>query len=464
MTSTISPTPAPPTVRLLTREHLPVVAGIMALVTLGAFENRAVMSILPSVVQHLDGWALFGASSGAPLVTFTIATAYAGGWTDRVGPRPVLLAGVSAFVLAQVTSGLAPSMGVFVAGRALSGIGEALIDTALYVLIAQVLPDRLRANVFATFAAAWVLPSLLGPSAAGALDALAGWRAVFVGPLLVVPLALWLLRTALTQTHAPDAPAQDREGRARLRSGAALAAGLVGMTFTGPLVADPRMRTLGLALAGAGLLVLLLAGSRLLPSGTATLRTGLPSVVALRFVTSVAFTGIGGLIPLMLVQTHGLGPALAGASMSVTGTLWAVGSWLNSTHWAQRLRPSTRLRASFLLMALGSLGPVLLALDHLGLLAGLSLWALAALGMGVNSPTLSVEVLALAPSAEQGRAAAALGLATSMGVAVPTGLGGTVVALQGASTIGPTFAALMTLGGVVAAFGALAAGRISPRR
>ena len=60
--------------------------------------------------------------------------------------------------------------------------------------------------------------------------------------------------------------------------------------------------------------------------------------------------------------------------------------------------------------------------------------------------------------------AAALGLATSMGVAVPTGLGGTVVALQGASTIGPTFAALMTLGGVVAAFGALAAGRISPRR
>ena len=236
------------------------------------------------------------------------------------------------------------------------------------------------------------------------------------------------------------------------------------MTFTGPLVADPRMRTLGLALAGAGLLVLLLAGSRLLPSGTATLRTGLPSVVALRFVTSVAFTGIGGLAPLMLVQTHGLGPALAGASMSVTGTLWAVGSWLNSTHWAQRLRPSTRLRASFLLMALGSLGPVLLALDHLGLLAGLSLWALAALGMGVNSPTLSVEVLALAPSAEQGRAAAALGLATSMGVAVPTGLGGTVVALQGASTIGPTFAALMTLGGVVAAFGALAAGRISPRR
>lgn len=107
---------------------------MIALVTLGAFENRAVVSILPSVVRHLDGWALFGASAGAPLVTITVATAFAGGWTDRLGPRRVLLTGVAAFAAAQAVSGLAPTMGVFVAGRALSGVGEALLDTALYVL------------------------------------------------------------------------------------------------------------------------------------------------------------------------------------------------------------------------------------------------------------------------------------------------------------------------------------------
>ena len=54
----------------------------------------------------------------------------------------------------------------------------------------------------------------------------------------------------------------------------------------------------------------------------------------------------------------------------------------------------------------------------------------------IASPTLSVEVLALAGAGEQGRAAAAQGLATPVGVAVPTGLGGTVVALQGAGTDG----------------------------
>ena len=51
----------------------------------------------------------------------------------------------------------------------------------------------------------------------------------------------------------------------------------------------------------------------------------------------------------------------------------------------------------------------------------------------IASPTL---VLALAGAGEQGRAAAAQGLATPVGVAVPTGLGGTVVALQGAGTDG----------------------------
>src|SRR5215203_6092467 len=117
------PTTAP--VRLLARANLPVVVGVVALVTLAAFENRAVMTILPTVVRDLDGWALFGASTGASLVTFTVAMAWSGGWTDRAGPRPVLLWGMTAFVVAQVVSGLAPTMAVFVAGRAASGAAEA---------------------------------------------------------------------------------------------------------------------------------------------------------------------------------------------------------------------------------------------------------------------------------------------------------------------------------------------------
>src|SRR3954470_24207681 len=60
--------------RLLDRADLPAVVGVVARVTLAAFENRALMPILPAVVRDLAGWALFGASAGATLETFTVAT------------------------------------------------------------------------------------------------------------------------------------------------------------------------------------------------------------------------------------------------------------------------------------------------------------------------------------------------------------------------------------------------------
>lgn len=208
-------------------------------------------------------------------------------------------------------------------------------------------------------------------------------------------------------------------------------------------------------------LLVLAAGARLLPHGTATFRRGLPAVLGLRVLTSVAFMGIGGLIPLMLVQTRGVGPALAGASLGVTGTLWAVGSWLNSTGRLQSLCAGRRLALAHTAMAIGALGPVLIATGHVSMPVGLAGWALSALGMGVASPTYSTQILTLSPASEHGRASAAHSLAISMGVAVPTGLGGTVIALRGASIDGSAFGVLMLVGAMVAGVAALLSRRVS---
>ncbi len=463
--TTTEPTTAPASAsreRLLDRRHLPVVVGVIALVTLGAFENRAVATILPVVVRDLDGWALFGASTGASLVAFTLATAGAGGWTDRWGARPVLLGGLALFVVAQGVSASAPTMEVFVAGRALSGGAEALMDTTLLVLVAQALPESLRAKVFATFAAAWILPSLLGPGVAGGVEALAGWRFVFLGPLLVAVPAVLLLRGALSQGGRPATPpAADAGGRRRLVAAALLAAGLAVTTFAAPLLASRTSRDAGLLVVGAGALVVLVAASRVLPSGTARLARGVPAVIGLRLVTSAAFTGVGAVLPLMLVTTRHVSTAVAGVSLSVTGVLWAVGSWLNSTDVVQdRVGPATRTRVGGLLIATGSLGPVLLSLDVVGLVPGLLGWAAAATGMGILSPTLSTQLLALAPVAARGRASAAQGLAVSTGVALQTALVGGVVAWFGATMDGPRFAALMAAGGATALVIAAGAGRV----
>lgn len=455
--------PRPPAPRLLDRENLPVVAGVLALVTLAAFENRAVATVLPVVVRDLDGWGLFGAATGASLVALVVATAWAGGWTDRHGPRRVLLTGLAVFVVAQVVSALAPTMALFVAGRALSGAAEALVDVALMVLVAQALPEALRAKVFAAFAAAWVLPSLLGPSLAGALDALAGWRAVFLAPLVVAPVALHLVRPALRRTHPGAGDALPDDGaRGRVVASVLLAAGLAVATFSAPLLTVPSDRPTGLVVVVSGALLVVAAAHRALPRGTFHLAPGVPAVVALRLLVTAAFTGVGATIPLMLVTTRSASTTLAGVSLTVTGAMWAAGSWWSSRDAVQqRLDAVTRVRTGTLLIAAGSVGPVLIALDLVGIAAGMVGWALAAAGMGIVSPTLSTELLRLAPAAEQGRASAAQGLAMSTGVALQTGLVGAVVAWQGSAVGGAAFAILMGTGAALAAVAAAASARLS---
>ncbi len=53
------------------------------------------------------------------------------------------------------------------AGRVLQGLGGGALTVSLYVVVGLVYPPALQPAVFASFAAAWVLPSLFGPGDRG---------------------------------------------------------------------------------------------------------------------------------------------------------------------------------------------------------------------------------------------------------------------------------------------------------
>ena len=102
---------------------------------------------------------------------------------------------------------LAPGMVLFTLGRFGSGVAEALMDVSLTVLLARAMPEELRAKVFAAFAAAWVLPSLVGPPVAGVLTEAVSWRAVFAVGVALLPLAWLLLRPSMRTATARPVPA-----------------------------------------------------------------------------------------------------------------------------------------------------------------------------------------------------------------------------------------------------------------
>jgi hypothetical protein len=461
----------PPT--LLHRAHLPLAAGAVALVTLGAFENRAVMTVLPTAARELDGLWLFGVASGAPLISFVVATTLAGLWSDRRGPVRALAAGMATFLLGELTMGLAPAMPVFVVGRFLGGLAEGLLDVGLTVLVARALPAELRPRIFAAFAAAWVLPSLLGPSVAGIVAERLHWRAVFLlGVVLLVPV-VGLLRPAMkasaanaaaTATNTVDAPASGGAASNQRRSAGwavVAATALAALSAGGSLVTRPGPpRLAGAVLLVGGLATLLPSVRVLLPAGTLRAAPGIPALTVLRGLLGVAFGTAGGLMPLMLAEVHGYGPAEAGVSLTITGVFWAAGSQLQSRQVVQeRIGVGRQLQVGFALMAGGLVGPTLLSLSLVPPLLGLGLWAVAATGIGICSPVISTQVLALSAEADQGRNSAASVLAPSISQAVAFAATGAAIAWQAPHPTGGLFATIMGASALAAGLAALLATR-----
>src|SRR6202007_2657270 len=97
--------------------------------------------------------------------------------------------GVRLFGAGLAVAGLAPSMGVLLAGRVLQGLGAGAVPSVAYASIGRSLPEPLQARMMAILSTAWVAPGLAGPALSAEVARLFGWRWVFLGLLPVVVVA-----------------------------------------------------------------------------------------------------------------------------------------------------------------------------------------------------------------------------------------------------------------------------------
>ena len=404
-----------------------VTVGLLGLVGLVAFEAMAVSTVMPTVARSLDGLTLYALAFAAPLASSIPGMAAAGTWSDRSGPRRPLLAGLVLFALGLAAEGLAPTMGFFVAGRVVHGVGAGLLTVASYAVVGRVYAPEDHPRIFAAFAAAWVLPALAGPPVAAWLLTALSWRAVFlVVPVLAVAAA-WPVLVAV--------PASRRSGMTldRRRTQWAVAAGAAVLLLH--LAGHERGR--GLLVALPALVVLAGAVRILLPRGTVRSAPGLPTAVALRGCIAAAAAAAETFLPLMLVRERGWSPGLAGGVLTISALGWSAASAVQGKV-AHRVRPESALRAGFSLLLLGIVGALVTTLDGVPAATVCLAWLAAGAGMGTVFPTLSVVTLRLSAPEEQGSDGASLQLADSLSAAL-------VLAV-----CGPVFAVLLTHQGAVA--------------
>ncbi|ADV65931.1 MFS transporter [Deinococcus maricopensis] len=413
MTALPSSTSAPP--RTLT-------VGLLLTIVAVAFESMAVATVLPRVADDLHGLALYGWASGAFLLTSLFGAVISGTLTDRRGPAVAAGAGVLVFTAGLVVAGFAPSMAVFVLGRAVQGLGAGGLGALPFAVIRARYPEQARARMLAAVSSAWLLPALVGPLLASLLADTLTWRAVFWGlapvMLLVGPLCVLPLRGTV-----PDAD--------RGASGAGVGMALLLVVGAGALIEG--LRTPGAyawALLALGAVGVLVATRHLFPRGLWRFAPGLPAALMVRGFAAFAVLGANATLPLALHELRGLTLTQAGWLLSVGGVTWSLGSLVQSRLEARFGAPSRPLRiragmglvtVALVITTLGVLGPLPVSAAYVG-------WLLSGLGMGVGYNSNSLLALSSVDDRQAGTLSGQLANIEVLMSAISAGLAGALIA------------------------------------
>jgi EmrB/QacA subfamily drug resistance transporter len=192
-----------------------------------AFLDGTVVNIaLPRIGQQF-GASLAGLQWTVTGYTLTLAAfvLVGGSLGDRFGRRKIFLIGVVWFALASLACGLAPTLGVLIAFRAIQGVGSALLTPGALALIQSVFHPDDRAKAVGAWSGLASIAGAAGPLVGGYLIEYATWRWIF---LINLPLAAAVV--VLARRYVPES----RElivGHFDLPGAILGAVGLAGITY-----------------------------------------------------------------------------------------------------------------------------------------------------------------------------------------------------------------------------------------
>jgi EmrB/QacA subfamily drug resistance transporter len=174
----------------------------------------------PDVSRGSLSWVL-----NAYTIVFAAALVPAGRIADRVGRRRCFLVAVAVFTVASALCGVAPSVELLVAARALQALGAALMVPASLALVLQSFPRERVPVALAVWGAVGAVAGAVGPSLGALVVDGAGWRWAFYLNLPVGVVAFVAGRRVLPEGRESDpGPVPDPVGALVLVAGMALVA------------------------------------------------------------------------------------------------------------------------------------------------------------------------------------------------------------------------------------------------
>jgi EmrB/QacA subfamily drug resistance transporter len=136
----------------------------------------------------------------AYLLAITTLSVSVGRLGDIIGRRRLLLVGIGLFTLASLLCGVAPTLWLLIAARAVQGLGAAVMMALTVALVGETVPKAKTGSAMGMLGTMSAIGTTLGPSLGGVLIAGLGWRTIF---LVNVPLGI--LNFLLAHRYLPVA-------------------------------------------------------------------------------------------------------------------------------------------------------------------------------------------------------------------------------------------------------------------
>jgi len=377
---------------------------------------------------------------------------------DLVGRRRIFMAGAAMFTAASLLCAFAPAISILIAGRALAGLGAALLLPSSLAIIRVAWPNpAARGRVLGIWTGCNGVALAIGPTLGGWLIAGFGWRSIF---LIVVPLGAAAFISALRAVPESSDPQNRAFDAAGQIFGAVALAGLA--------VAAIESRRAVLAAAGAFVIaaiafVFFLRAERkrgpaaLVPLGLfgiAEFRGAVTATLGMTF----GMYGLLFLLPLFWLSAGALSATAAGLALTPSAIAYVLTSPFSG---ALSERLGARLMTAGGVAVIGAGLLLIAATASAASIVGAEIGlALTGIGMGMaTGPLMAVAVGAVA-AARSGTAAALINVARMAGATTGVAILGAAYALIGG--VGGLRLA-MALGGAAQVTAAMIAWRTTTR-
>lgn len=350
--------------------------ALLAVELIAACQSYLTSTITPLMARDLDAQDGYGllvaATQAAMFLTMPLGAALLSRW-----PAARMLAWLTPLVvIGGLVSAVAPTFAVFLAGRVLAALAAGALMTVSLSALATSLPPAWRRLTLAGYAFVWLVASLVGPVYAGWAAAVIGWRWALVAylPLFLVARAVVIVR--LRQMDRAEQGAKEPLG---LLPAVLLAAGITAVS----LVGVSWTRTL---LAAVGVVIVLVAASRILPRGTLRLARGRRGVILLIGVLCGSYFGAHAVVAITAHDLLGRDADSLAVLLGAGGVGWAVLGMICG-RWPARSRAAYVRRVTLGVLALAGGAAAMAA----GVLPGtpgawqlmVAGWTLSGVGMGL---------------------------------------------------------------------------------